>query len=259
MHRSESTGDLDDHFNRNRPSLPPPSSFRRQNLSLNIGSLPVPFENVHLSSPTSLASSGAPYTDSFALPNAHLGQDYFQFDEASLPSATDSSFDFPQQVPSQYGYRLPASQPSSPVRSIYPSGQGPYVIGRQRGATFSGSFSPYGEAFGGPLYTFSQPPILASAVPSHLFLNTQSPLPSPLNVSPLISASPTQLTGDNGYFGEIPQTSLNGGLGMGDVLMDDVSTPTPLAPPLISRRLSHQDTLTPETGEMKDKLSVLDA
>ncbi len=41
--------------------------------------------------------------------------------------------------------------------------------------------------------------------------------------------------------------------------MDDVSTPTPLAPPLISRRLSHQDTLTPETGEMKDKLSVLDA
>lgn len=264
---SESAEDAEESYNRARSSSQP-SAYRRHNLSLNISSLPAPFQNVHLSSPTSLASSGAPYTDSFSLNNVHLGQDYFQFDEASLPSATESMHEpYFQQVSNHFGYRLPASQPSSPVRSIYPSGQGPSVFsaGRQRGATFSGSFSPHEEAVGGPLHTLSLGLLPASAVPTQLsFSNTRSPLDSPFTESPLITGSPVRLNGDQGYFGEIPPVTLNTDLDVTDVLMDDVSTPTPAMPASLDLHPSYQDTPMGSTthdmsGEQLDKLSLLDA
>ena len=243
-----------------------PSSFRRHNLSLNINSLPAPFQNVHLSSPISAASSGAPYTDTFCLHNFNVGQDYFQFDEASLPSATESTFEPHPLHSNQTSNRFPASQPSSPVRGMFAPGQVPYVhqSGRQRGATFSGSgsFAPYG---GGPLYNLSQTPFPASAVPSHITLDRfESPLQSPLIPSPLINASPTQLNADQGYFRDIPPAPLNSGLGMGDVTkMQDVLTTTPIASRPLSRRTSyfdgHTKSAAQETAEIADKMSVLDA
>lgn len=137
-----------------------------------------------------------------------------------------------------------------------------FGAGRQRGATFSGSFSPYGEHFAGAgsLYNFSHGSIPASAVPAHFALHhTQSPLDSPIAKSPLITASPNQLMGDSGYFGEIPHKA---GLGMSDVLMEDVTTPTPALPPQLSRRPSYQDASSSTHAlDMSgmDKLNLLDA
>ena len=223
------------------------SAFRRHNLSINIGSLPVPFRNVHLSSPTSLASSGAPYTDSFSLHNVHLGQDYFQFDEASLSSATGSDQESTQQqIPNQLGYRLPASQPTSPVAGLYHHGQpSAFVPIRQRGATFSGSYPSYGETQG--LFP-------ASALPVHFgFTHTHSPIHSPITPSSHITVSPVHTHADRGYFGEMS-------LGMSDVLMEDVSTPTPTMPPALSRASSFRETSkNPSDMSGMDKLSLLEA
>lgn len=250
---SESAGSevLEDNFNRAR-SYSQPS--RRPGLSLNISALSTPFQN-QFTSPSSLASSGAPYTDSYSGYNATIGQDYFHFDEASL-SATDAypPEAYPQPVPQQqYGYRLPASQPSSPVRSIYAPGQAPYIFqqGRQRGATFSGSFSPYGDFSGSPLYNLSNSTI-ASAVPTHLTVNTALPLAqSPSIISPL------QIQPDSSYFD--PQ--LKSGLGVEDVSMDDVLTPIPSSQPVapaLSRRPSRQTVQTDLTGDMVERLTLMD-
>ncbi|CAD6575992.1 MAG: hypothetical protein TREMPRED_001551 [Tremellales sp. Tagirdzhanova-0007] len=241
-----------------------PSSFRRHNLSLNINSLPAPFQNVHLSSPTSAASSGAPHTDSFSLHNFNVGQDYFQFDEASLPSATESNLESHPLQTNQITNRLPASQPTSPVRGMFAHGQVPYVrqSGRQRGATFSGSFAPYG---GGSLYTLSQAPMTASAVPSHIALDRfESPLLSPLIPSPIINASPTQLTADQGYFGDISLAPQSSSISFGEVLrMQNISTPTPTTSRSLSRRTSYFDGQTKSTAqeaaEIAEKMTVLDA
>jgi hypothetical protein len=239
-------------------------------LSLNISSLSGPFQfqqNSHLASPSSLASSAAPYTDSFSYPNPQNGQDYFAFDEASLPSSVDplSGEQIPPPVrqPSQaqqYGYRLPASQPSSPVRSIYPPGQAPYgfQFGRQRGATFSGTFSPYADfnaALASPLYALSQAPVPASAVPPHLaFGLTQSPTHSPLSASPQIGSS-----ADIGYFTEIGSVA---GLGSSDIPMEDATTPTPLVPGPAREGVQKDSNLMTMnldmSAEMIDKLTLLD-
>ncbi|WWD16624.1 hypothetical protein CI109_101053 [Kwoniella shandongensis] len=248
-------------------------SSRRRNLSLNIGSLA--FQNGSIQSPTSLASSGAPYTDSFSSShNVDYGQDYFHFADGSFSSTGEGSFS--AQIPlaaQQPGQKLPASQPSSPARGVY---QLPYGLqsGRQRGATFSGSFYPYNQN-GGPVSFF--PPNMAQSIPPHLaFTSMQSPAHSPLAPSPVITASPSQLQGEgHPFFGlqqqqqqqQQQQTML--GLGMQEILMEDVSTPTAVLPQMmpapISRKVSSghlaqaAGSMTPDmSAEMVDKLSLLD-
>ncbi|WVW79999.1 hypothetical protein I302_101972 [Kwoniella bestiolae CBS 10118] len=245
-------------------------SFRRQNLSLNISSLPTPFQNASIQSPGSLASSGAPFTDSFTSShNVNFDQEYFHFPDGSFSSTGEGSL--AGQIPlvpqgQQLTHRLPASQPSSPVRGVYPLPFGNHQAGRQRGATFSGgSFYPYDQT-GSPVFTFTQniPP---QAIPPHLtFTNIQSPIHSPLAPSPIISASPAQIQTDNSSF--FPVQTQPQGLGVQEVLMEDVSTPTPaVQPPTLSRKsslgqLQQQQavgSMTPELSmEMIDKLSLLD-
>ncbi|GFZ42715.1 hypothetical protein JCM24511_00432 [Saitozyma sp. JCM 24511] len=272
---SESAGENEDSFGRARSSSQP-SSFRRTGLSLNISSLPGPFQNVSLQSPGSLASSGAPFTDSFSLSNPQdFPHDYFEFGQASLPSE-DAGV-----ATQQFGYRLPASQPSSPVRTIFPPGQAPFNPqgGRQRGATFSGGSFTYQDQFGGPLFSaVSQPNGPASAIPPHFAFTSiaNSPINSPALGSPLVQAAPSGVTSEQqAYFDAV---GANAGLGVGEVLMEDVSTPTQgvpvvqsfaqaqaaTAPP--SRRSSFgqpgqpvQGNLTPDMSlEMVDKLTLLD-
>ncbi|OCF78073.1 hypothetical protein I204_00008 [Kwoniella mangroviensis CBS 8886] len=249
-------------------------SSRRQNLSLNISSLPTPFQNASIQSPGSLASSGAPFTDSFTSShNVNFDQDYFHFTDGSFSSTGEGSL--AGQIPlvpqgQQPTHRLPASQPSSPIRGVYalPFGN---QVGRQRGATFSGgSFYPYDQN-GSPVFTFTQNIPPPQAIPPHLtFTNIQSPLHSPLAPSPVISASPVQLQTDNSSFFPVQQTQQqpqSQGLGVQEVLMEDVSTPTPaVQPPVLSRKsslgqLQQQPfgSMTPEFSmEMLDKLSLLD-
>ncbi|KAK8861467.1 hypothetical protein IAR55_002287 [Kwoniella newhampshirensis] len=258
----------------------PRGSSRRRNLTLNIGSLP--FQTGSLQSPNSLASSGAPYTDSFSSAhNADYGQDYFHFADGSFSSAGEGSFS--GQIPiaaQQAGQRLPASQPSSPARGVY---QLPYGMqsGRQRGATFSGSFYPYNQN-GGPVAFFPQ----AQAIPPHLaFTSMQSPAHSPLAPSPVITASPAQLQGDASTFFGLQQSHQHHqqqqqqvrqqqqqsmvGLGMQEILMEDVSTPTAGVPQMMAAPLLRKSSLghvqqtsgamTPDMSiEMVDKLSLLD-
>jgi hypothetical protein len=120
------TGSLsfeDDVFNRAR-SLSQPTAFRRRDISLNLNSLPIPFENFQIS-PADLGPPSQPYLD-------HL-------------------------QPQPYGYRVPASQPSSPVRT-WASTQAPYesLPGRPRGATFSGGYQDHQYAFTPPIYLSPQ-------------------------------------------------------------------------------------------------------
>ncbi|WVQ94525.1 hypothetical protein IAU59_001604 [Kwoniella sp. CBS 9459] len=246
-------------------------SSRRQHLSLNIGSLPAPFQNAPLPSPTSLASSGAPFTDSYTSShNIDFGQDYFHFADGSFSSTGEGSLaaQIPQVPQSTVNHRLPASQPSSPVRGVYNLPFG-HQAGRQRGATFSGgSFYPYDV---NPMFAFGQN--IPQAIPPHLtFTNIQSPAHSPLAPSPVISASPSQLQNDNGSFFPLQQQQQQPSatsLGTQEVLMEDVSTPTqPVAPasaPALSRKSSSNQlqqplgSMTPDmSSEMIDKLSLLD-
>ncbi|WVF67101.1 hypothetical protein IAT40_001846 [Kwoniella sp. CBS 6097] len=255
-------------------------SSRRQHLSLNIGSLPAPFQNAPLPSPTSLASSGAPFTDSFTSShNIDFGQDYFHFADGSFSSTGEGSLanQIPQVPQSTTNHRLPASQPSSPVRGVYTLPFG-HQAGRQRGATFSGgSFYPY-EQNVNPIFAFGQN--IPQAIPPHLtFTNIQSPAHSPLAPSPVISASPSQLQQNDNTGSFFPlqvhqqqqqqQQQHQTSLGVQEVLMEDVSTPTqPVAPasaPSLSRKTSSSQlqqplgSMTPDMStEMIDKLSLLD-
>ena len=231
---SENPGEgiSDDQLKRARStSTSQSSSFRRHNLSLSIPSLvPSSFANTSLNSPSSRTSSSAPFTDSFssyANGSGHITQDYFQFDEASLPSGTEpTSTDCLPLGSSTYRLPTSASQPSSPVTSSYhhqSSGHHSYPFQpRQRGATFSGG--SFGQNFEGfhsigdgnhASYTLSpnQNLPIASAVPPHLtFTTLQSPASiSPLTTSPGIPSNTPQ--SEQGYFvdshGQIGQTELS--------------------------------------------------
>jgi hypothetical protein len=194
----------DEEYSRAR-SLSQPS-LKRHNLSLNIAGLSQQFQYANTASPTTLASSGAPFTDS--LSSYNFDNEYFPFDPSSFPSAVPSDVNTnpnepPLAPPFAFGNRQPASQPSSPARNVFPPGQNPYNFqpGRQRSTTFSGGYQ-YSD-FGGQL---SNPP---SALPSHLAFSQLRPstaIDSPLSASPIIS--------NNGFLTEPP-----------DQLMEDVSTP----------------------------------
>lgn len=198
---------------------------RRHGLSLNIPNFSAyqPSQNT----PSTFASSGAPFTDN-SFQSFNPGVDYFQLED--LPSGPETTIQ-PQIV--QPPYRLPASQPSSPVRGVFPQGQVSANLGRARGATFSGSgqgfdFSPYQQPF-------------ASALPQHLaFTSIQSPIASPLNASPLLSASAGQE-----FFGAI-----NG---------EAVAESVPIVQPL---PVNINQVVQPEPIEMPvelvDKLTLLD-
>lgn len=199
---SEST---DEDYSRAR-SLSQPS-LKRHNLSLNIAGLSQQFQYANTASPTTLASSGAPYTDS--LSSYNFDNEYFPFDHTSFPSAVPSDGntnpnDPPLAPPFQFGPRQPASQPSSPARNVFPPGQNPYDFqsGRQRSTTFSGGYQ-YSD-FGGQL---SNPP---SALPSHFsFSQVRNPVvDSPLSASPIVP--------NNAFLTEPVNP---------DTLMEDVSTP----------------------------------
>jgi len=272
---SESAGEEQIGSSRAR-SASQPSSFRRQPLSLNISALPAYFQDSSLISPNSYGSSSAPFTDSFSVSNGiNLGQDYFHFDEASLPSSNGEVFpgDF-TQINHQFGYRLPASQPSSPVRSVYPPGQAPVVLqqGRQRGATFSGgSFSPFGEQMNGqnaPAPRLAQPPQSAappSAIPAHMTFNPTQPISSSPPTASLVSNPVAQIDQATSSQFLNDSADMKVDIGMGEVLMGEMITPIPPATAsgavTPSRRTSSQSgggngTLTPDMS--LDKLSILD-
>lgn len=200
--------DLSD-FARGRSTSQP--TFKR-NLSLNLLPSAFPTSNP---SPASF-SGGFEYQYEQYNPD-FLQQDYFQLATATPVEETTEAF-----APNgPFGYRLPASQPSSPVRSIYPPGQAPYIAaGRQRGATFSGTYSPLTDQFNQ----------VASAIPPHLSF-TQ--VRSQLQASPVI--------------------------GSDDVSMEDLTTPTipqPIPPIQVEqRRPSVSEVMT---GEMIDKLTLID-
>ena len=176
---------------------------------MNIAGLSQQFQYANTTSPATVASSGAPFTDS--LSNYNFDNEYFPFDpsfpSSAVPSDSNASEQqqLPLTAPFQFGNRQPASQPSSPARNVYPPGQNPYNFqpGRQRSTTFSGGYQ-YSD-FGGQL---ANP---ASALPSHLaFSQIRSPaVDSPLSGSPIIS-------GNNGFLTE----AINP-----DTLMEDVATP----------------------------------
>lgn len=231
-----------DEFTRGRSvSQPQP---RRHNLSLSIPAFPPPTHSSQIS-PSSLASSGALCTtDSFSMPNQYLGSDYFYLDDASFPS---SALDQHQQLPSQQPpstiqphtiqptiFRQPASQPSSPVRGVFPPGQGAFLAaGRARGATFSGAspnfdFSSYQQQLQQPI---------ASAVPHHLAFNAiPSPTASPVSALPLVSTTSAHHT--------ISRTLTP---------LEDVTTP------LAAQRLPVPSASDQEMSmEMVDKLTLLE-
>jgi hypothetical protein len=115
-------------------------------LSLSINDLPT-FQSLSNASPSTIASSSAPYTDSINY-NYSIPQEYFPFEATSAEEATDVPV---HQSAYQYGYRLPASQPSSPARTIFPTGQAFISQPRPRGATFSGNYSYFNQQFGGSI------------------------------------------------------------------------------------------------------------
>jgi hypothetical protein len=126
------------------------------------------------SNPSPASFSGIDYNFTDYTPD-FLQQDYFQFGTSTPAEETTEQF----APNAQFGYRLPASQPSSPVRSIYPPGQAPFVAaGRQRGATFSGTYSPLTNQFNA----------VASAIPPHLSF-TQI---NGLQASPIIADEPKE-------------------------------------------------------------------
>ena len=187
----------DEDYSRGR-SLSQPS-IKRHNLSLNIAGLSSSFQYANTASPTTLASSGAPFTDS--LSSYNFDNEYFPFDP-SFPSAVPSDTNEqqpPLAAPFAFGNRQPASQPSSPARNVYPPGQNPYNFqpGRQRSTTFSGGYQ-YSD-FGGQL---------ANPTLSHLaFSQLRSPATeSPLSGSPAVNSFLTEPINP-------------------DQLMEDVATP----------------------------------
>ncbi|ODN97358.1 hypothetical protein L198_03921 [Cryptococcus wingfieldii CBS 7118] len=222
------------------------SNHSRQNLSLSFSSLPSVFPQFQqYQSPTSLPSSGAPFTDSFSAHNSDFGQDYFHFppDEPLSAGAEDSIqsqsplIGGQQQQQQQQPHRLPASQPSSPARSIFPQQHQTPLGGRQRGATFSGgSFYSFGAA--NPLnFTFAQPLAPQQALPTHISLSSVqasngSPS-SPLAPSPDITTASPQYQGAQSQF-LAPNSAQQHKTGENDIVMDDMSTPTPVHPRIVS-------------------------
>ena len=193
------SSDTSEEYTRGR-SLSQPQP-RRHNLSLSIPAYPPP-GNPSQISPSSLASSGAPFTDSFSVNNSYMATDYFYLDDSAFPpSASVDQQPQPPQHQSQQQqhiphtiqpniFRQPASQPSSPVRGVFPQGQGAFVsAGRARGATFSGASQNFDfTQFQQPLH---QQPSFASAVPHHLtFTSIPSPSASPASASPLVASAP---------------------------------------------------------------------
>lgn len=133
----------------------------------------------------------------------------------------------PSSAASNYGYRLPASQPSSPVRGVFMSGQQSMSMnsaGRQRGATVSG-MPGFDFTTGMPSGVNSVPAATpasntpVSAVPTHF---TFSAIQSPTSAQPSPSMSVPH--NQQSAFLSEPNTSRNGsGLGLGEVTMDDVA------------------------------------
>ncbi|WVN85806.1 uncharacterized protein L203_100957 [Cryptococcus depauperatus CBS 7841] len=261
------------------------NSSCRQNLSLSINSLPSTFQQVQqFQSPTSLASASAQYTDGLSVENLDLGGDYLHFsDAASLSTEAENSF-------VESNHRLPASQPSSPARNVFPQQfSASQVGGRQRGATFSGSFYHLDQADPSQ-FTYRQP------FPSHIALSSIQNASGSLASSPNISPSPPHLKtlGDaNPFFGaaqEISQKAQTplGGAAVNKISMENMTTPTPVqaqmmtparehvmarnsafaqSTPLHHRQLSNQSRgqqqqTHPKAAEMPnemvDKLSLLD-
>ena len=197
--------DLSD-FGRARSTSQP--SFKR-NLSLNL-SLPSAFPT---SNPSPASFTGYDFSGEQFNPEL-FGQDYFHFGTRTPAEETTEQFN------GQFGYRLPASQPSSPVRSIYPPGQAPYIAaGRQRGATFSGTYSPLTDQFNQ----------VASAIPPHL--------------------SFTQIRGQSLQASPV--------IGSDEVLMEDLQAPSVPIIASPSRRPSNTAEVS-MTGEMINKLTLID-
>lgn len=259
---------------------PAPESSTSESPSAQQHRRPVPNLNISLPpngiqlgagfSPVSLVSSGAPFTDSLSM-NFDPAEDYFRFSDAALSSAPGevsdpitTSISLPQSTrptPSPHGvaqggpmvggggmlpatasqYRLPASQPSSPVRGVFMSGQQQFQLspaaGRQRSTTVSGisPFEPnfamagFGQSLGVAPSNNGTVSAPVTALPAHLaFTAIHSPVPTPLAQSPSIvaSAAASPATERVAYFGgDAKPTDAQTGTG-GDVTMEDATNPS---------------------------------
>ena len=136
-----------------------------------------------------------------------------------MPSGTEpssGSFDQFSNYPQTF-YRLPASQPTSPVRGtgqaqIHPP-YSAHALGRQRGATFSGSTPQhyYYHESSDPYDTNYSP-----AVPAHLaFTAIRSPSShSSIAPSPVTTTVQSRLQ-EEGYYANAAAAQLNAALGVG--------------------------------------------
>lgn len=260
---SQAGGDYIPPASESNPSDSPSAEHNRRAFpNLNISLPPSGFQLGAGFSPVSLVSSGAAFTDSLSM-NVDPAEDYFRFSDAALPPGQGddpilTSVSLPQSArptPSPLGngpmiggmpqtsghYRLPASQPSSPVRGVFMSGQQQFTLspaGRQRSTTVSG-MSPYDPAFamagfGPPLQI---PPLggavtaPVTAVPAHLaFTAFHSPAATPLVQSPSVvasvAASPATERPPNAFLGsEANNTAAQAGTS-GDVTMEDATNPS---------------------------------
>lgn len=270
---SQAGGDYHPPGSESNPSDSPSEQQRRGFPNLNIALPPTGLQLAQGVSPASLLSSGAAFTTDSLQMNVDPAEDYFRFSEAALPSAPGdgteaitSSVSLPQSTrptPSPLGggatgpmvgglmpapttqYRLPASQPSSPVRGVFMSGQQQFSLspaaGRQRSTTVSG-ISPFDPSFGamagfgGPLQlpqmngggAISAP---VTAVPHHLAFTAihspaaTTPLGGPASAMASVAASPATERPPNSYLGGEANTAAGAQTGTaGDVTMEDATT-----------------------------------
>lgn len=269
---SQAGGDYHPPATESNPSDSPSAEQHRRGFpNLNIALPPTGLQLGQGVSPASLVSSGAAFTTDSLSMNVDAAEDYFRFADAALPGdsaeALNASVSLPQSTrptPSPLGggaagpmvggmlpaqtthYRLPASQPSSPVRGVFMSGQQQFPLspttGRQRSTTVSG-ISPFDPTFGvmagfgGPLQlpqmngggALSAP---VTALPHHLaFTAIHSPVATPVggptSTVASVAASPVTERPPNAYLGGEPNHAASAQTGtVGDVTMEDATNPS---------------------------------
>lgn len=180
------------------PAVSAGHGHRRANLSLDL-SLPNHNQFSQGISPASLGSSSAPFSDSMSL-NMSQTDDYFRMSQAAgapplqgTPGETASAAN-----PANFAYRLPASQPTSPIRGGVPfQGQAAFQLpGRQRSTTVSGGILPFDPSFNpNAVVSSNSGTPVSGVVPSHLTFTAISQTGTPsASTSPSADLNQPQTT-----------------------------------------------------------------
>ncbi|GMK58256.1 hypothetical protein CspeluHIS016_0502880 [Cutaneotrichosporon spelunceum] len=274
---SQAGGDYYPPASESNPSdSPSTDQYQRGFPNLNISLPPTGLQLGPGVSPASLVGSDAVFTTDSLPMHVDPAEDYFRFADATLLQSAQgdvadvihASVSLPQTTrptPSPLGggpsgplnggmvpaqstqYRHPASQPSSPVRGVFASGQQQFNLspaaGRQRSTTVSGisPFEPFGTmpGFGAPPLQLPAQmaavgPLSApvTAVPQHLaFTAIHSPVPTSFGSAPSavqsVAPSPvTELPPSAFLCGEANNTAAAQTGTAGDVTMEDATNPS---------------------------------